>query len=109
ASQLMLVDSHCHLHDDAFARDVGDVLRRAREAGVERIVTVGTSIADSRAAIALAERYDEVYATVGIAPHDEQAFTDESVQQLRELAQHPKVVVLDEFCLDYHFNTWPQE
>ena len=105
----MLVDSHCHLHDDAFAGDGGDVIRRAREAGVARIVTVGTSIADSRAAIALAERYDEVYATVGIAPHDEQPFTHESLQQLRELAQHPKVVALGELGLDYHYNTWPHE
>src|SRR5438105_14933314 len=105
----MFVDSHCHLHDDAFAQDVGEVVQRAREAGVERIVTGGTSIADSRAAIALAERYDELYATVGIAPHDEQPFDRESVQQLRELVQHPKVVALGEFGLDYHYNTWPRE
>ncbi len=105
----MLIDSHCHLHDDAFAHDVGAVIGRAREAGVGRVVTIGTSIAESRAAIALAEQFDEVFATVGIAPHDEHQFTDETLVQLRELAQHPKVVALGEFGLDYHYNTWQRD
>ncbi len=105
----MLIDSHCHLHDDAFANDRDEVIRRAREAGVERIITIGTSVAESRAAIALAEEHEEVFAAVGMAPHDEHPFTDETLNTLRELAQHPKVVALGEFGLDYHYNTWPRE
>src|SRR5262245_41751411 len=104
----MLIDSHCHLHDAAFAADVEAVLERARQAGVERLITIGTSIAESRAAVALAEKYAGVYATVGIAPHDEQPFTAQTSNELRDLAQHPKVVALGEFGLDYHYDTLPR-
>lgn len=105
----MLTDSHCHLHDEAFASDRDAVLERAQQAGVERIITIGTSIAESQAAIALAEAHENVFATVGIAPHDEQPFADDTLKQLRDLAQHPKVVALGEVGLDYHYNTWPQD
>ena len=105
----MLIDSHCHLHDAAFAGEVERVLERARQAGVERVITIGTDLAESKAAIALAEAHPNVYATVGVAPHDNSPFSVETVHTLRELAQHPKVVALGEFGLDYHYNTWPRE
>lgn len=105
----MLIDSHCHLHDQAFAGDVDAVLQRAGEAGVERIITIGTSIGESRAALDLAERCGQVFATVGVAPHDEHPFSGDSLRQLRDLAGHERVVALGEFGLDYHYNTWPRE
>jgi TatD DNase family protein len=105
----MLIDSHCHLHDAAFADDIEAVLERARQAGIDRIVTVGTSIAESRAAIALADKHESVFATVGIAPHDDVPFTAETLNVLRGLAQHPRVVALGEFGLDYHYDTLPRE
>ena len=105
----MLIDSHCHLHDAAFAGEVEVVLERARQAGVERVITIGTDLADSKAAIALAETHPNVFATIGIAPHAESPFGVETIHTLRELARHPKVIALGEFGLDYHYNMWPRE
>src|SRR5437588_11644700 len=104
----MLVDSHCHLHDAAFAADREDVLERARAAGVARIITIGTSIAESRAALALAAAHPEVWASAGVAPHDDQPFSAETLAALRELAQQPRVVAIGECGLDYHYDTLPR-
>jgi TatD DNase family protein len=105
----MLTDSHCHLQADAFADDLDAVIQRAHEASVTRLVTIGWDAPSSRAAIALAEKYESVYATVGIAPHDETPFTNDTLKVLRDMAHHPKVVALGEFGLDYHYHTWPRE
>jgi TatD DNase family protein len=104
----MLVDSHCHLHDAAFAGDLDAVLRRARNAEVTRMVTIGTSIAESHDAVALAAAHPGIWATVGVAPHEAQPFSDESLESLRALAQLPRVVALGEIGLDYHYDTWPR-
>ncbi|MBI3734745.1 MAG: TatD family hydrolase [Chloroflexi bacterium] len=105
----MLTDSHCHLHDSAFAGDLDAVLKRADAAGVTKMITVGTSVAESRAALALAERSAPVFATAGIAPHDENPFSEIALDTLCEMARHPNVVAIGEIGLDYHYNTWPPE
>src|SRR5207248_3201905 len=85
-----------------FANDLDDVLRRATEAGVTRIVTIGTSIESSQRAIELAEKYPAVYAAIGVHPtHVEQAEED-VFTPLRELARNPRVVAIGETGLDYH-------
>jgi len=104
----MLVDSHCHLHDAAFAGDLAAVLQRAREAGVTHMLTIGTSVTESRAAVELASAHPEVWATVGVAPHDEQPFSNETLDALRALAQLPRVVAVGECGLDYHYDTLPR-
>jgi len=95
----MLTDSHAHLDDPAFAPDLPDVLRRAREAGVGRIVTIGTSLESSRRARAIAEREPGVWFSPGIHPHEADAPGD--VDALRELAGHPRAVAVGETGLDY--------
>jgi TatD DNase family protein len=94
----MLVDSHAHLDNEAFAADLPDVLRRAREAGVGRIVTIGTDVESSRRARALAEAHPDVWFSPGIHPHDADAPKD--VDALRELAAHPRAVAVGETGLD---------
>ena len=98
----MLVETHAHLDYPEFANDFEDVLRRAADAGVTRIITIGTSIESSRRAIDLAEKYPAVYATIGAHP----TFVDEAEEDvftpLRELAKHPRVVAIGETGLDYH-------
>jgi TatD DNase family protein len=94
----MLVDSHAHLDNEAFAADLPDLLRRAREAGVGRIVTIGTDVASSRRAQALAEAHPDVWFSPGIHPHDADAPKD--VDALRELAAHPRAVAVGETGLD---------
>ena len=98
----MLIETHAHLDFPDFANDLDDVLRRAAEAGVTRIITIGTSIESSRRAIALAEKYPAVYAAIGVHPsHVEQAEED-VFMPLRELAKNPRVVAIGETGLDYH-------
>ena len=95
----MLVDSHSHLDDRAFERDLEAVLSRAAENGVGRIVTIGTDLASSRRAQAIAEKYDQVWFSPGIHPHE--ADNPGPVDELRGLAAHPRAVAVGETGLDY--------
>ncbi|HLA24142.1 MAG TPA: TatD family hydrolase [bacterium] len=104
-----LFDSHVHLDDDAFDPDRDVVLARAREAGVDRMVTVGTDLASSRAAVGLAERHAGVYAAVAIHPHAAAAATEGAFSELRALAMHPKVVAIGETGLDFGGRSAPVE
>lgn len=99
---MRLIDTHCHLDDERYAADLPVVLSRAREAGVGRFITIGTDIAAGRAAVALAEQHDDVWATVGIHPHETTHVTADDWQALDALMTRPKVVAVGEFGLDYH-------
>jgi TatD DNase family protein len=96
-----LVDTHAHLHFDAFAGDVPGVLHRAAEAGVTKFVNVGVSTADSRKGVELAHTYDSVWAAVGIHPY-EVAEVEQGIGYLRELAARRKVVAIGECGIDLH-------
>jgi TatD DNase family protein len=100
------VDSHCHLDDERFDEDREAVIGRAIAAGVERMMTIGTGEGppDLEAAVRLAEKYDCVYATVGVHPHDARKSADDTNDRLAALLQHPKVLALGEIGLDYHYN-----
>lgn len=95
----MLVDSHAHLDDPAFGGDLEATLERARAAGVERIVTIGTGVDSSRRALKIAERHAAVFFSPGIHPHE--ADNPGPVEELRALAGHPRAVALGETGLDY--------
>jgi TatD DNase family protein len=94
-----LVDTHAHIHMRQFD-DTADVVDRAAEAGVEQIVTVGVDARDSEAAVMLAQEFENVYATVGLHPHDSE-LTDGSLKELSKLIKRPKVVAIGECGLDY--------
>jgi TatD DNase family protein len=98
-----LIDTHAHLDFAEFDADREEVIRRAAGQGVTRIVTVGTGLESSARAIALAEKYDGVFASVGIHPNDCDAAPEDAMERLRELARHPKVVAIGETGLDYHY------
>ena len=85
-----------------FAPDFDDVLQRANEAGVTRIITIGTSIESSRRAIELAEKYPKIFAVIGVHPTYAGEAPDDVMTPLRELAKSPRVVALGETGLDYH-------
>jgi TatD DNase family protein len=106
-----LVDSHCHLDDPRFAGDVEAAIERARQAGVEWMMTIGTGEGppDLEAAIRLADRFDCVFATVGVHPHDAAKATPETLKQLEALVRHPKVLAVGEIGLDYHYDNSPRE
>ena len=100
-----MIDTHCHLTYDGLHERVDRVIADAAEAGVDRMVSVGTSPADARKAIALTKRYDNVYATVGLHPHYAADWSSPTVLTgaLRELVSEPKVVALGEMGLDQHY------
>ncbi|GAA0579084.1 TatD family hydrolase [Rhizomicrobium electricum] len=101
----MLVDSHCHLEYDSYAAEGDAPIERARAAGVGACVTIGTKLSTFPKTLAVAERYDNVWCSVGSHPDaaDEESFTDAS--QLIAHAQHPKVIGIGETGLDYHYET----
>jgi TatD DNase family protein len=98
----MLIETHAHLDYPDFAPDFDDVLRRATDAGVTRIITIGTSIESSRRAVALAEKYSNVFAVIGVHPTYVEESEEDVITPLRELAQNPRVVAIGETGLDYH-------
>jgi TatD DNase family protein len=104
-----LADTHAHLADAAFQVTLPAALEAAAAAGVERILAVGTDLADSQACVALAERYPAVYAAVGVHPHEAAGWGSESIAALRALAVHPKVVALGEIGLDYYREREPRD
>ena len=103
-----LFDTHAHLHFPDFATDLDDVLMRARAAGVRRMVTIGTDADTSRAAVAIAERDPEVWASVGLHPHDAAQGDDGVFAELERLAASPRVVALGEMGLDFFRNLSPK-
>lgn len=98
----MLTDTHAHLDDPGFADDTEAVIARAAEAGVDRILTVGTGIESSRRAVALAEKFPRVFAVVGLHPTNVDGEPGDWLNVLRGLASHPKVAAIGETGLDYH-------
>ena len=98
----MLIDTHAHLDYEDFAVDFDAVLQRAREAGVERIVTIGTSVESSRRAVELAERHPIISAVVGVHPTTADEAETDVTEALRELTQHSRVCGIGETGLDYH-------
>jgi TatD DNase family protein len=111
----MLIDSHCHLDDKQFDPDRADVITRARESGVERMMAIGTGNGppDLEAALRLARQYDFIYATVGVHPHDAAKATPETFAAMEALAAEAtaksKVLAIGEIGLDYHYDFSPRD
>lgn len=95
-------DTHAHLDFPDFAAELDAVLARAEAAGVTRVITIGTTVEGSRRAISIAEKYPQVFATVGIHPSNADEADANCIAELRALAAHPRVVALGEIGMDYH-------
>jgi TatD DNase family protein len=100
----MLIDTHTHLDDTRFDGDRDTMIERARQAGIEAFVTIGCDLATSRSAVALADQHPDVFASIGVHPHEVQYIDDAWYSEFRRLAQHRKVVAYGEIGLDYHYN-----
>ena len=105
----MLIDSHTHLDDLRYDTDRDNVLQRAQTAGIEAIVTIGCDLATSQAAVALAHAHPNIFATIGVHPHEAKEIGEGWYESFRSLAQHPKVVAYGEIGLDYHYDHSPRE
>jgi len=104
-----LFDTHAHLHFPDFADDLPAVLERARAAGVARLLTIGTDVETSRAAIAVAAKDARVWASVGIHPHDAGEADDAAFVEIERLAAEPRVVAIGEIGLDFFRNLSPRD
>ncbi len=105
-----LVDTHCHIHFPDYALDPEEVLHAARSKGVKRAICVGCTLTDSKLGVAFARRHKNVWASVGIHPHESSVYVNDHIalQQLRELATADKVVAVGEIGLDYHYMHSPK-
>jgi TatD DNase family protein len=107
----MYIDSHAHLDGKRFDSDREQVLQRARAAGVETILAIGIGDGPGTldCGIKLADRYRQLYATVGIHPHEAQLATDAALEELEQLSKHPKVIAWGEIGLDYFYDHSPRD
>ena len=106
---MRIVDSHCHLDFDSFEDDIDAVVTRARDAGVCRMVTICTKVSAFERVLVIAERFDDVFCSVGVHPHEAGREGDVPLDRLVELARHPKVVGIGESGLDYYYDNSPVE
>ena len=100
----MLFDSHAHYDDERFDEDRAKLLSRVHDSGVNRIVNVASDVESSRFSIKLSEDYDFIYASVGVHPHVAETMNDGTIDELRELSKHKKVVAIGEIGLDYYWD-----
>ena len=96
-----MIDIHCHLNFPQFDNDLEEVIKRAADNGVEKIVNVGTSIKESEKVIRLSQKYENLYAIIGIHPHDADKLDKNWLEKLEELTKNPKVIGIGEIGLDY--------
>ena len=106
---MTIIDSHCHLDFPDFAEDLDGVVERARAAGVERMITIGAKVSKAPGVVAIAERYHDVFFTVGTHPHEAAGDDAEDFDAMRAFARHPKCVGIGEAGLDYHYNSAPRD
>ncbi len=106
-----LVDTHCHLHFVDYPLDPEQTLADAAKEGVNRVIAVGCTLEDSRMAVEFAHRHDNVWAAIGLHPHEASVYINDSkaLQEFRGLAGQPKVVAIGEIGLDYHYNHSPKK
>ena len=104
-----LIDTHCHLTFDRLIEDIDAVIARSIAGGVTAWITVGTDRDHNRKALALTERFENLYAAVGIHPHDAKDAGADTFSELKKLATHPKVVAIGETGLDFHYNFSPPD
>lgn len=105
----MLIDSHLHLDDEKFDSDREAVIARARENGIGCMINIGADMPSSRRSIQLADQYEEIYAVVGIHPHDAEKMQLSDDEQLAAWTKHRKVIAIGEIGLDYYYDLSPRE
>jgi TatD DNase family protein len=103
------IDSHAHLFFTDYADDLAAVLSRAREAGVRMVIVPGTDLKSSREAVLLADQHENIFACVGIHPHEASKAASQDLREIEKLCDHPKVVAIGEIGLDYHYDFSPPE
>lgn len=109
SSLITLIDTHCHLEMDDFNPDREEVIKRAKDSGIEAIITIGSDLKGNVGGLKLSEKYNFIYSSVGFHPHDAKDFTEDIFDQIKAWAEKEKVVAIGEIGLDYHYDNSPRE
>lgn len=105
-----MIDSHCHLADSKFSSDISEVIARANACGIGHMVTIADSLDEGDMCLSIAKKYDQVYCTIGVHPHNAKDWKDDDATRLhQQLTSSKKVVALGEIGLDYHYMNSPKE
>ena len=105
----MYFDTHAHYDDKRFNDDRDDLLQSMKDVDITLILNAASSLRSAKFSLKLADRYSFVYASVGVHPHDSKSMTDETVEELEKLLQHPKAMAVGEIGLDYHYDFSPRD
>ena len=106
---MKLIDTHAHLDFPKFDKDRTEVINRAIDSGIEKIVNIGSDMTSSRNSVELSRRYDEIYSVIGIHPHNADSFDLNVSKKLKKLSKNGKVVAIGEIGLDFHYDNSPRE
>ncbi len=104
-----MIDSHCHLADKAFDADRDAVIARAREAGVSAMITIADSFEEGEKCLEIAEKYDDMFCTIGVHPHHAKDWNDGDIDRMKALLASPNAKAVGEIGLDYHYDFSPRE
>ncbi|KNF09816.1 hydrolase, TatD family [Gottschalkia purinilytica] len=105
----MLIDSHAHLDDKRFDDDRDKLIKGLEKSGVELVINPGADVSSSVKAVSMAQEYDNIYAAVGVHPHDSKDMDESTIEILRSLAKKDKVIAIGEIGLDYHYDNSPRD
>ncbi|HEY8363912.1 MAG TPA: TatD family hydrolase [Tissierellaceae bacterium] len=106
---MLLIDSHAHLDDERFDKDRDELIRSLESNGIELVINVGADLKSSIASVSLAEKYPNIYAAVGVHPHDVKDMDESTLEIIKSLAKRDKVVAIGEIGLDYYYDNSPRE
>ena len=105
----MLTDSHCHLFYDEIQNDIENIFDRSKQLGVNRFICVGTNINDSLLSLDIAKKFENVYCSAGVHPHDAQNVEKNYLQEIESMMRSEKMIAIGEIGLDYFRNISPKE
>ena len=103
-----MIDTHCHINDKKYESEINDIVLKAIDAGVKKMICVGVDLESSEKSIQIANNFEAVYASVGYHPHESKDAEKGYLYELEEMAKNPKVVAIGETGLDYHYNISPK-
>ena len=103
-----ICDSHCHLQDKKFRNEIGKIIHRARDAGVEKILVPGWDLRSSKEAVLISEKFDSVYTSCGVHPHDAKFYDDSIEEEIIKLSKKKNVIGIGEIGLDYYRDLSPR-
>lgn len=105
----MFIDSHAHLDDERFNEDRSELINSLKENKIDMVLNIGAELESSRASVQLANEYSQIYAVVGVHPHDAKDIPEDYLDQLRDLSREEKVLAIGEIGLDYYYDNSPRE